>query len=245
MARKLQKTGSDARGDHYLSSQEHIRQYYEKYHRAQPRSGKVGRLRSNLRGMDIQPGDHILDVGCGQGANGSFITSQGAIPFGIDISLEATRVSLYRYAWVLQANAESLPFSDTSFDGATFMGTLEHFVDPSRALCEAYRTLRAHAQICFVVPNKHFFLFKLFGGTGQPHEEARSYEGWYTLFESEGLTIEKVYRDVGPGVFEGGLIRGLPRKLVLLLFNSLPLHWTYQFVFICSKNPVTSTRKPV
>jgi hypothetical protein len=70
------------------------------------------------------------------------------------------------------------------------------------------RVLRPGAQACFVVPNSEFFLL---------------------------LKVERVYRDIGPGVFEGGLLRGVLRKLVLLLFNLLPLHYTYQFVFICRK----------
>lgn len=187
--------------------------------------------------MHIKRGDNIIDVGCGLGTVGSYLMDRGAIAFGIDISFEAVRAtSLSKdYAAVIQANAESLPFADLSFDGATFMGTLEHFVDPFKALRAVNQVLKPGAQICFVVPNSEFFLFKFFGGTGQPHEVPRTYEGWGQLLEMEGLKIEEVYRDIGPGVFEGGILRGIPRRLVLLLFNLLPLRYTYQFVFICRK----------
>jgi SAM-dependent methyltransferase len=223
-----------------LKSQDVIRQYYEERYRERLRRGTGGslrRVRSNLRGMHIKRGDSIIDVGCGLGTVGSYLMDRGAIAFGIDISFEAARAtSLSKdYAAVIQANAESLPFADLSFDGATFMGTLEHFVDPVKALRAVNQVLKPGAQICFVVPNSEFFLFKFFGGTGQPHEVPRTYEGWGQLLEMEGLKSEEVYRDIGPGVFEGGILRGVPRKLVLLLSNLLPLRYTYQFVFICRK----------
>lgn len=55
------------------------------------------------------------------------------------------------------------------------------------------------------------------------------------MFEDEELTVESVYRDIGPGILEGGPLRGLLRKLVLLFFNLLPIRHTYQFVFICRR----------
>lgn len=185
--------------------------------------------------MSIQPGARFIDVGCGLGATGSYIDSLGAIPFGLDISIEAARASSARYTGVVQASADALPFADTAFDGATLMGTLEHFEAPASALQEVSRTLKAARQICLVVPNARFFLFRFFQGTGQPHEEARSHEEWVKLFEAQSLEIEAVYRDIGPGVSEGGWLRGIVRKLVLVFVNVLPIGQTYQFVFVCRK----------
>lgn len=138
--------------------------------------------------MNVKQGEYILDVGCGLGATGSYLAAQKAIPFGIDISFTTARASSYPngYKAVLQASAETLPFADLSFDGATFMGTLEHFLDPIKALCEVSRTLKPQEEICFLVPNSNFFLFRFLGGTGQIHEEPTPYEGWCRLFEKTG-----------------------------------------------------------
>jgi len=226
-----------------LNSQGGIRQYYEEQYKERPgrrTGGSLKRVHSNLRGMHIKRGDRVIDIGCGLGTTGSYLADRGAIPFGIDISYGAARATFQSggYAATSQANAECLPFADLSFDGAAFMGTLEHFIDPAEALREANRVLKPGAKICFVVPNSSFFLFKFFGGTGQPHEIPRTCKGWRQLFEREGLRVETVYRDVGPGVFDGGsLLRGALRRFVLFFSNLLPIHYTYQFVFICHSLP--------
>jgi SAM-dependent methyltransferase len=219
-----------------LRPQEGIRLYYEEQYRGKLRTGSgLKRVRSNLRGMDFADGDVVIDVGCGLGATGTYLADRGALAVGIDISFEAARATsqLGEYAAVVQANAESLPFAGPSFDGAVFLGTLEHFLDPARALREVTRVLKPGAHVCFVVPNSDFFLFRFLGGTGQPHESPRTYQEWRRLFEKEGFKIKAVYRDVGPSIFDSGsLVRGILRKFVLISANLLPLRYTYQFVFV-------------
>jgi len=119
--------------------------------------------------MSIQRGDRIIDVGCGLGARGRCIASLEGPPFGLDVSLEAVRVSSVSYAGVVQASADALPFVDAVFDGATLIGTLEHFEAHERALQEVSRTLNYDGQICLVVPDARFLRFRLFEGTGQSH----------------------------------------------------------------------------
>ncbi len=220
-------------------TQDSLRHYYEEYYgrRGQSRTSRnLARVRSNLRGLRIAAGDRVLDIGCGSGTTGLYLAEQGATPVGFDISFEACRAAFESggYLSTSQANAELLPLADLSADAAVFMGTLEHFIHPERALREAIRVLKPEAQLCFVVPNSNFVLFRLFGGTGQPHEVPRTCEDWHELFETAGLRIKMVYRDIGPGVLDGGrLLRGWMRRLVLFFSNLLPLRYTYQFVFIC------------
>lgn len=220
-------------------TQNSIRHYYEEHYERRRRSEasqNLRRVRSNLRGLRIAEGDRVLDIGCGLGTTGLYLAEQGATPVGIDISFEACRAAFESggYLATSQANAELLPLVDLSSDAAVFMGTLEHFISPENALREAIRVLKPGAQLCFVVPNSNFLLFRLLGGTGQPHEVPRTREGWHELFEGAGLSIEMVYRDIGPGVFEGNRpLRGLMRRLVLSFSNLMPLRCAYQFVFVC------------
>jgi cyclopropane fatty-acyl-phospholipid synthase-like methyltransferase len=121
------------------NSQDVIRQYYEEQYRE--RLGRrtresLKRVHSNLRDMHIKCSDNVIDIGCGLGTVGLYLMERGAMTFGIDISFEAARaISQWGgYAAASQANAEILPFADLSFDGATFMGTLEHLLILSK-LC--------------------------------------------------------------------------------------------------------------
>lgn len=210
-------------------------QYYERQYRYRPARESLSRMRSNLRGMQVWPGMRIVDVGCGSGAAGSYLSSQGAAVVGMDLAFAAVHAVSSEDGTILllQGNAESLPLASHTFDGALLMGTLEHFDDPGQALLEVKRVLKPGGQVCLVVPNSRFFLFRFLGGTGQPHEVPRTRAGWQALFETAGLHVGQVCRDVGPGIRQGGIVRGTLRKVVLSLFNALPLDYTYQFVFVC------------
>jgi cyclopropane fatty-acyl-phospholipid synthase-like methyltransferase len=83
-----------------MQTREPIQLYYEEYHRSRAGHADLRRVQSNLRGFDIRPGDRIIDIGCGLGAAGLYITSMDAKPFGLDLSLEAVRASATRYAAV-------------------------------------------------------------------------------------------------------------------------------------------------
>ena len=219
-----------------MKSQDHLREYYDVQYGAKSDTvADLSRVRQNLQKMVFESGARVLDVGCGIGTTCFYLKQRNALPVGVDFSYRAVHSALRlgNCAQVLQADAEILPFADQIFDGATFMGTLEHFPNPVRALQEVKRVVKERALICFVVPNSRFFLFRFMRGTGQPYEKPRTYEGWQALFEEVELEVDTVYRDIGPDIFKGGLIRGLARKLILIISSFLPIRQTYQFVFIC------------
>ncbi len=117
-------------------------------------------VRTLLDLMALQPGETLLDVGCGSGAldrlaAGWFpqnpITAIDANPFllGEAASL-AEAAGLAGRIRFLPANAETLPFPDASFD-AVFSVTVLEECDADRALAEMRRVLRPGGRIGVIV----------------------------------------------------------------------------------------------
>ncbi len=95
--------------------------------------------------MEPQPGERVLDIGCGEGNHLLFFSKLGLDIHGIDASpyaLERARERLGHRCALRQARAEDLPFSDNEFDLAVLINTLEFLDDPLVALHEAGRVAR-------------------------------------------------------------------------------------------------------
>lgn len=100
-----------------------------------------------------QPGEHILDVGCGTGIFTQDVISSGAQVTGIDLSVpmlhkaisltDATRFS------ALCADMCALPFTDNCFDKAFSMTAIEFVADAGKAISELNRVTRKGG--CIVV----------------------------------------------------------------------------------------------
>jgi ubiquinone/menaquinone biosynthesis C-methylase UbiE len=97
-----------------------------------------------------QPGEHILDVGCGTGIVARQIASHlgpGGSITGIDLSPDMLAVAQSKAAreqsaieW-REGSAEHLPFSDSSFDVVLCQFALMFFADKSAALAEMRRVV--------------------------------------------------------------------------------------------------------
>ena len=100
-------------------------------------------------GTRLEPGTHLLEVGCGVGAVLAVLGQEfpGVRLTGVDIEpkqLEYAHGHLERSgveATLVQADALALPFSDESFDHVWMMWFLEHVDDPPAVLREARRVL--------------------------------------------------------------------------------------------------------
>jgi SAM-dependent methyltransferase len=97
-------------------------------------------------------GGLVLDVGCGpQAWPTHFDTAPSSTRFvGID-PLVGDHPAVYAQ---IRALAEFLPFRDNVFDHVVFSGTLDHFVDPARALREAARAVAVGGTIEVVLGHK-------------------------------------------------------------------------------------------
>lgn len=84
----------------------------------------VGRI-----GLEINPGEKALDVGCGNGKTVLALLSQGASVTGVDFSANAIarcRESIGEKAEFVLSDCTSLPFGDGSFGLVTMVHVLEH-----------------------------------------------------------------------------------------------------------------------
>ncbi|MBI5849148.1 MAG: class I SAM-dependent methyltransferase [Nitrospirae bacterium] len=103
----------------------------------------------------IEPGQTVLDAGCGEGILSNLMAQRGATVTGVDISSPNTeaakaisrRMLIENYPTFCVADAESLPFPDKSFDVVVSSHVLEHLPDFQRGLREIKRVMRRKAII--------------------------------------------------------------------------------------------------
>ncbi len=102
--------------------------------------------------LDAKSGGSYLDVGCGTGNYIAYFSQLGYFFAGIDpsdIMLDKARVKCPNITFI-KAGAESIPFDDNSFDGASGMFTLHHWKDIQQGLKELYRVLKPQSKLVFL-----------------------------------------------------------------------------------------------
>ncbi len=100
--------------------------------------------------LGAQPGEAIVDVGCGPGFYVLELLEQvgpGGRVVGVDASpsmlaVAARRCAAHDNASFVQADATSLPFDDGAFDAAVTVQVLEYVNEVGAALAELHRVLR-------------------------------------------------------------------------------------------------------
>jgi SAM-dependent methyltransferase len=108
-------------------------------------------------------GKSVLEIGCGNGADGALFAQNGAIYTGVDLTQAAvdsarTHFQILHLPGTFQIeNAEHLTFPDHSFDFVYSHGVLHHSPDPSKAFSEVYRVLRPGGKAVLMLYHKHSF----------------------------------------------------------------------------------------
>jgi ubiquinone/menaquinone biosynthesis C-methylase UbiE len=115
------------------------------------------RLSHLVDSLDVQPGMEILDLGCGTGILFDMLRRkvgpEGMVT-GVDFSLQmvqqAHRNFPFENVTVVDADATSLPFLDSTYDMGISFGAFPHFSDQAKALSEIDRVLKPRAKFYII-----------------------------------------------------------------------------------------------
>lgn len=106
--------------------------------------------------LDIGPGHHVLDVGCGLGGGSRFAAhAYGCRVTGVDLTREYVETGNALCSWVglsdkitLQVgNATALPYPDETFDRAYMLHVGMNIADKELLMSELHRVVRPGAKI--------------------------------------------------------------------------------------------------
>ena len=110
--------------------------------------------------LDVKENVRFLDIGCGTGwAVGEIagLVDNKGLFYGVDLSPKMIEKAQSRFNgkdnfYFLQANAESIPLDDDSFDIIICTNSFHHYLHPDKALNETYRLLKQGGKIYILDP---------------------------------------------------------------------------------------------
>lgn len=108
--------------------------------------------------LDPQPGDYILDVGCGTGIFTESILAHGAEIVGLDLSLPMVSAAAERFRarpfYPMVGNMLALPFASGSFDKVFSMTAIEFVANGQAAVAELERVTKNGGAIVLTTLNR-------------------------------------------------------------------------------------------
>jgi len=138
----------------------------------------------------VDPGQPIIEAGCGLAQWVVFLQRGGHDIVGVDFSLPALVSAKHAFPDIelLQCDVRRLPFPDGRFGIYMSLGVVEHFEGgPDKVLQEAVRVLRPHGLLLIAVP-LHTWLTQKAAVKRQKREgNARFFQYLYTYRELEEL----------------------------------------------------------
>lgn len=110
-----------------------------------------------------QPGDRLLEVGCGSGAMLARLRELGWDVQGVDFDARAVRNAQAKGLEVRLGTLVDQNFPGYSFDAITTSHVIEHVHDPVGFLRECFRILKPGGKLVVVTPNAASWGHKTFG----------------------------------------------------------------------------------
>lgn len=134
--------------------QEYVAQFYEgtRYDRPWSRAYHAAWMRRMIE--LVRPHGAILDLGCGNGVLGEFLSKDEYDTTGIDIAENMISYAEKRLRRAVVGDAEALPFPDQSFDIVFARALLHHLPHPDQGMREIVRVLRPGGRLITTDPIK-------------------------------------------------------------------------------------------
>ena len=116
-------------------------------------------LTVRYRALGLEPGDRVLDLGCGGGRHAFEAARRGGRVVAADLDLAELKDvrqvfdAIDEDGWVTAGDATHLPFPDGAFDRVIASEVMEHIPDDRAAAAELARVLRPGGTIAVTVPS--------------------------------------------------------------------------------------------
>jgi SAM-dependent methyltransferase len=142
----------------------------------------------------------ILDVGCAMGGFLDFLSQKGFRRLsGVDMTETYVEHAHIKNQYRIElGNAESLPFSDHTFDAVIMEQVLEHLVNPVTAFQEAKRVLKKDGVFCIGVPDasrySDFYFFDFYWLLLREHIQHFDIDHLNLLAMHEGFEMLEYYQ---------------------------------------------------
>jgi SAM-dependent methyltransferase len=122
---------------------------------------------SGLMPYDELAGKDVLEIGCGTGVHARLLAEAGARLSAVDLTPTAVELTTKRLALagleadVREADAESLPYDDGSFDFVWSWGVIHHSESTDRVIQEIARVMRPGGSLALMVYHRNSMTFWL------------------------------------------------------------------------------------